>query len=143
MQHIFKIFVTLYMFTFLFADEVVLPSHKIHFTEQKYFDEDTLQDSLGFKTKSFFQFWKEDKPLIRDKLLPTLELSLKSFYNSEGFYDASFTIKETNTTVSVVITENEPVKIKDINITSYYDISYLFTFQKNDILRKLVSSKYL
>ena len=135
MQHIFKIFMTLYMFTFLFAEEVALSTHEIHFTGQKHFDESDIQDALGVKNKSFFQFWKEDKPLIHDKLLPTLELSLKSFYNSEGFYDATFTIKETNTTVSVIISENQPVRVRDINISSDYDISSLVTLQKDDIFQ--------
>ena len=135
MHHTFKFFITLCMFTFLFADEIVLPTHEIHFTGQKHFDESTLQDALGVKTKSFFQFWKEDKPRIEDKLLPTLEPSLKSFYESEGFYDANFTIKETNTTIAVHISENTPVRIKDINISSDYNISSLVLLKKGDIFR--------
>lgn len=135
MQHIFKIFMTLYMFTFLFADEIVLPTHEIHFTGQKHFDEVDIQDALGITTPSFFQFWKDDTPRIKDKLLPTLEPSLKSFYESEGFYDANFTIQETNTTVYVTISENQPVKIRDINISSDYNIFDLVTFKKDDIFR--------
>ncbi len=126
---------TLYMFTFLFADEIVLPTHEIHFTGQKHFDEVDIQDALGITTPSFFQFWKDDTPRIKDKLLPTLEPSLKSFYESEGFYDANFTIKETNTTVYVTISENQPVKIRDINISSDYNIFDLVTFKKDDIFR--------
>jgi hypothetical protein len=49
------------MFTFLFADEIVLPTHEIHFTGQKHFEESDLQDALGIKIPSFFQFWKDDK----------------------------------------------------------------------------------
>lgn len=135
MQYKFKVFILLCMFTALFADEIELPTHEIHFTGQKHFEESDLQEALGVKTKSFFQFWKEDKPLIQDKLLPTLELSLKSFYNSEGFYDARFTIKETKTTVSVTINENRPVRVRDINISSDYNISSLVTFKKDDIFR--------
>lgn len=135
MQQLFKIFMTLCMFTFLFADDIVLPSHEIHFTGQEHFDDADLQDALGVMTPSFFQFWKDDTPRIKDKLLPTLEPSLKSFYESEGFYDATFTIQETNTTISVTISENQPVKIRDINISSDYNISTLVTFKKDDIFR--------
>jgi translocation and assembly module TamA len=123
------------MFTALFAEEIELPTHEIHFTGQKHFEESDLQDALGVTTPSFFQFWKDDTPLIQDKLLPTLEPSLKSFYNSEGFYDARFTIKETNTTVFVTITENRPVRVRDINISSDYNISSLITLKKDDIFR--------
>ena len=126
---------TLCMFTFLLADKIVLPTHEIHFRGQKYFDESDLQDALGIKTPSFFQFWKDDTPRIKDKLLPTLALSLKSFYDSEGFYDANFTINETNTTVFVSISENEPVRVRDINISSDYEISSFITMKKDDIFR--------
>lgn len=135
MHHKFKIFMLLCMFTFLLADEIVLPTHEIHFTGQKHFDESDLQDALGITTPNFFQFWKDDTPRIKDKLLPTLEPSLKSFYDSEGFYDANFTISETNTTVSVTISENKPVRVRDINISSDYNISSLINMKKDDIFR--------
>jgi len=122
----------------LFGDdekEIVLPTHEIYFTGQTHFEEGDLQDALGVDTASFFQFWKDDTPRIKDKLLPTLEPSIKSFYDSEGFYDANFTIKETNTTIFVSITENTPVKIRDINISSDYNISSMVTFEKDAIFR--------
>ena len=121
----------------LFGDEeeIVLPTHEIYFTGQTHFEEGDLQDALGVDTPSFFQFWKDDTPLIKDKLLPTLPASVKSFYESEGFYDANFTIKETNTTIFVAITENEPVRIRDINISSDYNISSLVTLEKDDIFK--------
>jgi len=122
----------------LFGDdekEIVLPTHEIYFTGQTHFEEADLQDALGVDAASFFQFWKDDTPRIKDKLLPTLEPSLKSFYDSEGFYDANFTIKETNTTIFVSISENTPVKIKDINISSDYNISSLVTFEKGEIFQ--------
>ncbi len=90
-----------------------------------------------------FQFWKDDVSRIKDKLLPTLHASLRAFYDSEGFYDAAFTIKETNTTVTVDIIENEPVKINDINISSDYNISSLIIFEKDEIFqaKKFISIK--
>ncbi|TNF43169.1 MAG: outer membrane protein assembly factor [Epsilonproteobacteria bacterium] len=136
MQHKYTFFIIMCMFSVLFADdEIKLSTHEIRFTGQQHFEEADLQDALGVKTKSFFQFWKEDKPQIQDKLLPTLEPSLKSFYDSEGFYDATFLIKETNSTVSVVINENQPIKINDINISSDYEITDLVTLQKGTIFR--------
>uniref|UniRef100_UPI003563CEDB autotransporter assembly complex protein TamA n=1 Tax=Sulfurovum sp. TaxID=1969726 RepID=UPI003563CEDB len=83
----------------------------------------------------FFQFWKDDTPRIKDKLIPSLIPSLKSFYDSEGFYDTQFTIKETNTTIFVLISENEPVRVRDINISSDFDISSMITMKKGDIFR--------
>ena len=130
----------------LFGDdekEIVLPTHIIHIHGEEYFDESEMYDALGVDHKSMFQFWKDDIPRIKDKLLPTLHASLRAFYDSEGFYDAEFTIKETNTTVTVDITENEPVKIRDINISSDYDISSLILCAKDEIFqaKKFISVK--
>ena len=130
----------------LFGDdekEIVLPTHIIHIHGEEYFDESEMYDALGVDHKSMFQFWKDDVSRIKDKLLPTLHASLRAFYDSEGFYDATFTIKETNTTVTVNITENEPVKVRDINISSDYDISSLILCAKDEIFqaKKFISVK--
>ncbi|PHS37238.1 MAG: outer membrane protein assembly factor [Sulfurovum sp.] len=130
----------------LFGDdeeEIVLPTHIIHIHGEEYFDESEMYDALGAEHKSIFQFWKDDTATIVDKLLPTLHASLRAFYDSEGFYDATYTIKETNTTVTVEVKENEPVKVEDINISSDYDIVSLVTFEKDEIFKakKFISIK--
>jgi len=131
----FRLFIFLCMFTALFAEEIELPTHEIYFSGQQHFDESVLQDALGVKTPGFFQFWKDDTPRIKDKLIPSIRPSLKSFYDSEGFYDANFTVRETNTTVFVAVTENEPVRVNDINISSDYNISTMITIKKGEIFR--------
>lgn len=130
----------------LFGDdkkEIILPTHIIIISGEEYFDETDMYDALGIEYKNMFQFWKDDVARIKDKLLPTLSVSLRAFYDSEGFYDATFSIKETNTTVTVEVKENEPVKVKDINISSDYDIDSLVTFEKDEIFqaKKFISIK--
>ena len=130
----------------LFGDdekEIVLPTHIIHIHGEEYFDESEMYDALGVDHKSMYEFWKDDTSRIKDKLLPTLHASLRAFYDSEGFYDANFTIQETNTTVTVGITENEPVKVRDINISSDYNISELISFEKDEVFqaKKFISIK--
>ncbi|PHS36768.1 MAG: hypothetical protein COB07_12110 [Sulfurovum sp.] len=118
-----------------FDDEVVIPSHEIYFKGQKHVDDKALQEAMGVDTKSIFAFWKADKPRLKDKLLPTLEQSLDNFYDSEGYYNAEFSIKTSKTEVTVNIVENEPMKIHDINISSDHDISELVTVKKGQIFR--------
>lgn len=120
---------------FVYAEKIDLPAHFIYFKGQQYFDESDLQEALGVETRSFFQFWKDRRPRIKDKLLPTLETSIRSFYRSEGFYDAEFNIEETNTTLNVAIKENRPVVVKEINVSSDYNISELITLKKSEIFR--------
>jgi len=125
------------LFTSLWSEALKLPTHIIHITGQKQFDESTLHDALSIERKSIFTFRKEGMPRIQDKLLPTLPESLKSFYDSEGFYDAAFTIKETNTTVSVVIDEKRPVRINDITVLSDYNIDSFVTLKKGERFRAI------
>ncbi|MDQ1326029.1 MAG: hypothetical protein QG564_1154 [Campylobacterota bacterium] len=129
------LFFALFLSSLLGADEIKLPTHTIHISGQKAFGKTELYDALSVDTKSFFQFWKEDTPRIKDKLIPTLNLTLKSFYDSEGFYDANFTIRETNTTVDIKINENTPVLVNDINISSDYSIAGHIVFRKGERFR--------
>jgi len=135
MQRSLKIWIVLLFCTFVMAEELELLTHEIHFTGQKHFEESDLQDALGVDAASFWQFWKDDTPRLKDKLRPTLELSLESFYRSEGFYDTNITIKEDNASISVAISENEPVRVRDINITSDFDLKDLVILEKDSIFR--------
>jgi len=117
------------------SEEVELPTHLIHFSGQKVFDESDLLDAVSAEHKSFYQFWKDDTARINDKLLPTLEPTLRNFFDSEGYYDAEFKIKQTKTAVNVTIKENQPVLINDINISSDYHINDFVTFHKGDVFR--------
>jgi len=115
--------------------EVVLPTHIIKISGESYFDKSQIYDALGVEHKSMFEFWKDDTATINDKLLPTLHASLRAFYDSEGFYDARYEIKESNTTIHIEVTENEPVRVRDINISSDYNISLLVTFKKGEVFK--------
>ncbi len=121
----------------LFSKEkkIEKPSRLISFSYQRQhsLDEEELQDAVGVETKKFFEFWSDKKPTIGEKLLPTLEASLRSYLDSVGFYDATFSVKKTDREIAVSITENQPVKIYDINITSDFDIKEAVTFEKGEI----------
>ncbi len=135
MQYKLIIFITLFIINYIDAKEVELPTHIIHISGQKHFELATIQDVLSVDTKSFFAFWKEDIPRIKDKLLPTLRVTLESFYDSEGFYDATFEIKETNTTVDVTIKENKPVAVTKITINSDFNMTHLVLLKKGYVFR--------
>jgi len=123
------------MIHILHAKDIELSTRVIHISGQKHFDLPTIQEVLSVDTKSIFAFWKEDTPRIKDNLLLTLSATLESFYDSEGFYDAIFEIKETNTTVDVVIKENKPVRVTTISIQSDFNITGLMGSKKGDIFR--------
>ena len=110
----------------LFGDdkkEIVLPTHVISIEGNEVFSESDIYSALSADHKSFFEFWKDDTATIKDKLIPSLPAALRNFFDSEGYYDAKFKLKEDKTTVRVMVIENEPVKVRDINISSDFDIT--------------------
>ena len=135
MHHIFIVLIILFCINSAHAEDVEFPTHIIEISGNKHFVTPKLQEVMSVDSKSFFAFWKEDIPRIKDKLLPTLQDTLESFYDSEGFYDAKFTIEETNTTVSVNIKENQPVSVKQIEIKSDYTIDSLILPKKGYIFK--------
>ena len=125
--------------------EIELPTHrvKINFIGEKHLDESDLESALSIDNKSILQFWKADDPRIKDRLIPTLPEVLRSYLDSEGYYDATFTIKTEKKRVVITIDEGEPVKVNDINVSSDYDLSNLLKFRKDDVFtaKEFVSIK--
>jgi len=126
-------------------EKIEFPSHKItfEFVGEHQLQESDLQKAMGVDVKSSYEFWKDYNPTIKDKLIPTLEPSMRSFLDSEGYYDATFTIKTTTDRVLITIKEDKPVKIYDINITSDYNISKIVDFQKDEVFatKKFIAIK--
>jgi len=135
---VYQRIVTLFLLFFtvsLFAVQTPSSTHIIRFEGNTYFDTDTLVDVAGAKGRSFFQFWKDDTAHIDDRLIPTLEETLRNFYESEGFYHAKIKIKEDNTTVLVHIDAGKPVRIRDINISSDFNLSKIVKFHRGERFR--------
>ena len=121
----------------LLADETntTITSHAITFKGYKDISLSDLESAMSVDNKSAIEFWKDDNPRIKDKLIPTLGDSLRSFYDSEGYYDANFTIKTTDKLVTITIDEAKPVLITDINISSDYNLTELMTFTKGEVFK--------
>jgi len=117
------------------AEVLPLPTHKIHFEGVKHFSKKRLEEALSVENKSFFQFWKTENPRIKDKLIPSLQETVKSFYRSEGFYDMTFTTDKNSTDITLKMNENLPVRIHTITIESDYNLSKMIRQEKNDIFR--------
>jgi translocation and assembly module TamA len=115
--------------------EVELPTHAIRivFEGEHRLSESDVQKALSVDTKSMFEFWKKDDPRIKDKLIPTIPEVLRSYLDSEGYYDATFHVKANKKEIVVTIKEGEPVRVHDINISSDYDLSKFVDFKKGQV----------
>ena len=108
---------------------------EVHIEGAISFPPEDIYDAISAEHAGKFEFWKDDKAMINVKLIPTLVQSLQNFYDSEGYYDATFNIQETAHDVTIEIDEGEPVRIADINISSDYDISEEVDFQKGAVFK--------
>jgi translocation and assembly module TamA len=139
----FILFFIFFHFTYLEAKDQNLSTHSVAISGNTQFDTATLQDVLSIDTGSVLTFWRDAVPTIDDKLLPTLEATLKSFYDSEGYYDASFKIDESNTTISIEIAAKKPVIVTDITVSVDANITSLIELKKDERFRAkaFISSK--
>jgi len=119
----------------LFASDIEHPKHNILFIGCSCIPKADVYSAMGVEVKSKFEFWKSYEPKIKDKLLPSLNESLRGFYDSIGYYDANFTITTTPQLVTVSVTENLPIRVNDINISSDFNISSLIEFKRGNIFR--------
>jgi len=99
----------------------------------KQLDIDELYSIIGATTKKWFEFWKSNKHLIKESLIPSISDTLRGYLDSKGYYDATYTIKQNGDKIYIDITENTPIKVTKIDIDSNYPIDELITFKTGDI----------
>ncbi|WP_457602591.1 BamA/TamA family outer membrane protein [Nitratifractor sp.] len=98
----------------------------------KALDPDEVYKVLGVKTHSWLEFWKSDEKRIPVDLIPSIKNTLRGYLDSQGYYDATFTVKVTPKKVVIHIDENKPVTVADINISSDFPIDDYVTFKKGE-----------
>ncbi|MEJ2489522.1 MAG: hypothetical protein P8Y50_07020 [Sulfurovaceae bacterium] len=124
------------LFSLSFADEELVDETKLLQIEGNVqITKADIEEALEAKKKSFLFFWSDKEPRINVKLIPGIEESLRSFFNSVGFYNADFEVKELEDVVKITIQENEAFTIHSINITSDYNITPILRFKKQQIFK--------
>jgi translocation and assembly module TamA len=96
----------------------------------EHLDPEDVYAVLGAKTSKWYEFWNREEPRIPEELIPAIGDTLRGYLDSKGYYDATFTIRREPDGVRIVIRENQPVTVSDINISSDFPIRDLITFEK-------------
>jgi len=143
------------MHSSLHANELSSSSHIVKISGNTVFELSHIQDVLSVDTGSVMTFWKDMPARLDDKLIASLGATLKSFYDSEGYYDATFNILETNSTVNITIDAKKPVIVTavkamaDANVTSHIHIKINDRFRaksfiesKQNIIKQLLDEGY-
>ncbi|WP_456391985.1 BamA/TamA family outer membrane protein [Nitratifractor sp.] len=98
----------------------------------KHLDPDGLYNVLGVKTASWFEFWKEKEKRIPVELIPAIKDTLRGYLDSKGYYDADYRVEVSPKGVKIIIHENRPVTVEDINVSSDFPIRDYITFKKGE-----------
>ncbi len=107
--------------------------YEIEIEGLKSLDADDIYGILGASTKSWFEFWKDDKHYISASLVDSLPDTLRGYLDSKGYYDATFKIIKQGDRVVVKINEGDPVKVTKVEIDSDYPIDDIVRFKKGDV----------
>ncbi len=126
-----------------YATESVLSSKQVRIEGNKVFDDSEIFDAISVDYPGWFKFWDNSPPTIKEKLIPTLHAALRNFYDSEGYYDASFEIENGKDLVTIKISEGKPVRVNDINVSSDYDLSEVIEYERGEVFtaKKFIRTK--
>lgn len=104
----------------------------LHFSGNEHISSRDLYDALGLRLPYAIEVW-EDHPAV-DPLAVSQSISaLVSYYRSKGYFDAKVTAEESNTSITMLIRENDPVTVADIQINSVLDVDAALTLKLNDL----------
>ncbi len=133
-----------YLFILLFPFFLFAATVEIMFQGNKTFDSQTLYEELGF-SKTLWQklLFKKLHPKVDEKLLPQLQEELQLFYQEQGFWHAKIRLVKKENKAIFLITENAPMKVAYISVTSDFPIAAFIPFHINDrfIIPKFIQMK--
>ncbi len=98
----------------------------------KALNSDEIYEVLGVKVVPWYVLWEEHTKKIPIKLIDLIPDTLRGFLDSKGYYDAEFKIKKSSKKITIIIKENRPLRVKDINISSDFPIKKYITFSRGD-----------
>jgi translocation and assembly module TamA len=98
----------------------------------KALDPDEVYEVLGVKVAKWFEFWKDEEKRIPRELIPAISDTLRGYLDSKGYYDATYRVEVSGSGVRVVIDENRPVTVAEINVSSDFPIDEYISFERGE-----------
>ncbi|MDD5717397.1 MAG: BamA/TamA family outer membrane protein [Sulfuricurvum sp.] len=116
----------------LFTAALISAPLPLILTGNKKLSDDELYATLGLRKPYALEVW-EDQPSIEPIIIAQSVSALTSFYRSKGFYHAKISSETENGTIIFTIQENNPIRVKDIQINSPLDIDSAISLQNDDL----------
>ncbi|MDD5212349.1 MAG: BamA/TamA family outer membrane protein [Sulfuricurvum sp.] len=102
----------------------------LYFQGNKNITSRDLYDTLGLRLPYAIEVW-EDNPALESMAVSQSLIALSSYYRSRGYFDAKVSAQETNSSITLVIEENEPITVADIKINSVLELDNAITLKTN------------
>ena len=122
-----RLIIVIFFSSLLFSSPLPL-----HFQGNKNITSRDLYDTLGLRLPYAIEVW-EDSPVLESIAISQSLIALSSYYRARGYFDAKITAQDTNSSITFVIQENEPITIADIKINSILELEHEVTFKTNDL----------
>ncbi len=94
-----------------------------------------LYDTLNLRLPYAIEVW-EDHPSIEPAAVSQSIIALVSYYRSHGYFGAKISAQETNSSITMLIQENEPITVADIKINSSLDIDSAVMLKMDDLFNQ-------
>ncbi|MDP3267085.1 MAG: BamA/TamA family outer membrane protein [Sulfuricurvum sp.] len=107
----------------------------LYFKGNEHVPSRDLYDILGLRMPYAVEVW-EDHPLLESTAVSQSVIALVSYYRSQGYFEAKISTQEDNTSITLVIQENEPITVADIQINSILDVDSAVTLKLNDLFNQ-------
>lgn len=104
----------------------------LFFQGNKNINNRELYEALALEKPYFYEFWK-DEPVVEEKTIPLLVQTIKNYYKTKGFFNASVTYTQSDKAIVIEILENGPIRIADLTTISKLDIKSKIPFKVGDI----------
>lgn len=122
-----KLIFFLFFTSLLYADMTPL-----FFQGNQTINERELYESLSLEKPYFYEFWK-DAPAIEAKTITLLVQTIKNYYKTKGFFNASVTYTQNAKAIYIEIHEDVPIRIADLTTISKLNVKSKIPFKVGDI----------
>ena len=119
----------------LFSSYLLSASLPLYLKGNEKISSRVLYDTLGLRLPYAIEVWG-DKPVFESTATSQSVIALSSYYRAQGYFETKISAEENNTSITLIIQENEPITVADIKINSILDVDSAVMLKLNDLFNQ-------
>jgi outer membrane protein assembly factor BamA len=119
----------------LFSSYIISASLPLYLKGNEKISSRVLYDTLGLRLPYALEVWG-DKPVLESTATSQSVIALSSYYRAQGYFETKISAEENNTSITLIIQENEPITVADIKINSILDVDSVVMLKLNDLFNQ-------